>query len=134
LKRKNEVIEMRGELKNEIKELKEKLSKRRRNHALFHIPTYILILGMPPWLLYYGRGYMYYFEGGFILMMLLYFVILPLSVYGLIVLIVFIIRLNVLRGTIKQKEKEYKELSLEVFRKTNFVQQTETTDQTTKIP
>lgn len=101
------MIELRGELKNEIKELKEKLSKRRRNHALFHIPTYILILGMIPWLLYYMSGFSF-FDVGFILMTLFYFVILPLSVYGFIVLIVFIIKLNVLKGTIKQKEKEYK--------------------------
>ena len=105
---------MRGELKNEVKELKEKLSKRRRNHALFHIPTYILILGLLPWLLYYGWGYGDYLDTGYILMVLFYFVILPLSAYGLIVLIVFIIRLNALKGTIKQKEKEYKELSLDV--------------------
>ena len=101
------MIEMRGELKNEIKELKEKLSKRRRNHALFHIPTYILILGLLPWLFYYLSGFTL-FDVGYILMALFFFVILPLSAYALIVLIVFIIKLNVLKGTIKQKEKEYK--------------------------
>lgn len=104
------------ELRIEIQELKQKLAKRKRNHALMQIPTYFALVSsvfcLIEWLV--GWYFLLFQFGMFII------VWLPILIYGIIVLIIFVIRIKNLKETIRSKEKEYKKLALKFSKNNSF--------------